>query len=73
MLKHVFKIYWNFNKTHNNINLNFVRNAGHSKWQNIKHTKAAKDAAKSMIFLRLSRQIRLAIAGNYYYFFKKTR
>ncbi|XP_023704234.1 probable transcriptional regulatory protein TTE1135 isoform X2 [Cryptotermes secundus] len=37
------------------------RNAGHSKWANIKHTKAAKDAQKSTTFQKMSRLIRLAI------------
>ncbi|XP_071453208.1 probable transcriptional regulatory protein DICTH_1505 isoform X2 [Hetaerina americana] len=36
--------------------------AGHSKWANIKHIKAAKDAERSELFTRLSRQIRVAIA-----------
>jgi hypothetical protein len=39
------------------------RNAGHSKWANIRHTKAAKDGEKSELFRKLSRQIRLAIVG----------
>lgn len=39
------------------------RFAGHSKWQNIKHIKGAKDAQKSEVFTRLSRQIKLAAQG----------
>ena len=39
------------------------RNAGHSKWANIRHTKAAKDGDKSELFRKLSRQLRLAIVG----------
>ena len=39
------------------------RNAGHSKWANIKHTKAAKDAEKSTIFHKMARLMRLAIQG----------
>ncbi|XP_059608457.1 translational activator of cytochrome c oxidase 1 [Phlebotomus argentipes] len=35
--------------------------AGHSKWANIRHTKAAKDGQKSLLFARFARQIRLAI------------
>lgn len=35
--------------------------AGHSKWANIKHTKALKDGQKSAMFTRISRQIRLAV------------
>lgn len=41
------------------------RNAGHSKWANIKHTKAAKDAQKSVTFQKMSQLIRLAIQGKY--------
>lgn len=37
------------------------RNAGHSKWQNIRHIKAAKDAQKSTTFNKMARLIRLAI------------
>uniref|UniRef100_A0A1B0FUY0 Transcriptional regulator n=1 Tax=Lutzomyia longipalpis TaxID=7200 RepID=A0A1B0FUY0_LUTLO len=35
--------------------------AGHSKWANIRHIKAAKDGQKSQLFARFARQIRLAI------------
>nr|XP_017099254.2 probable transcriptional regulatory protein CF0838 isoform X2 [Drosophila bipectinata] len=35
--------------------------AGHSKWANIKHTKALKDGARATLFARLSRAIRMAI------------
>ncbi|XP_055708836.1 translational activator of cytochrome c oxidase 1 [Phlebotomus papatasi] len=35
--------------------------AGHSKWANIRHIKAAKDGQKSLLFARFNRQIRLAI------------
>ncbi|XP_005186949.2 probable transcriptional regulatory protein Fnod_1106 [Musca domestica] len=35
--------------------------AGHSKWANIRHIKAAKDGQKSALFSRIARQIRLAI------------
>uniref|UniRef100_A0A1A9UT93 Uncharacterized protein n=1 Tax=Glossina austeni TaxID=7395 RepID=A0A1A9UT93_GLOAU len=35
--------------------------AGHSKWANIKHIKAEKDGQKAMVFLRVARQLRLAI------------
>lgn len=37
--------------------------AGHSKWANIRHIKAAKDGQKSIQFQKYSRQIRLAIQG----------
>jgi hypothetical protein len=43
------------------------RNAGHSKWANIKHTKAEKDTQKSATFQKMSRLIRLAIQGKYRY------
>jgi len=42
------------------------RNAGHSKWANIKHIKAAKDAQKSITFQKMTRLIRLAIQGKYH-------
>lgn len=35
--------------------------AGHSKWQNIRHIKALTDGRKSVLFIKLGRQIRLAI------------
>ncbi|XP_061387332.1 probable transcriptional regulatory protein Teth514_1449 [Musca vetustissima] len=35
--------------------------AGHSKWANIRHIKAAKDGQKSALFSKIARQIRLAI------------
>ena len=35
--------------------------AGHSKWANIKHIKAAKDGEKAAMFTKLSRQLRLAL------------
>lgn len=35
--------------------------AGHSKWQNIKHIKEAKDAEKANTFSKLSRQIKVAV------------
>ena len=36
--------------------------AGHSKWANIKHKKAATDAARSKIFTKLTTKIRSALA-----------
>jgi hypothetical protein len=35
------------------------RAAGHSKWANIKHIKAEKDAQKASIFSRFARMIRI--------------
>jgi transcriptional/translational regulatory protein YebC/TACO1 len=35
--------------------------AGHSKWSNIKHAKAAEDAKRSQVFLKFSREIAVAV------------
>lgn len=43
------------------IHLNRSIFAGHSKWANIKHIKAAKDGEKAAVFTKLSRQIRLSL------------
>ena len=40
-----------------------VRYAGHSKWQNIKHTKAAKDLQKNQLYNRHIDLIKLAVRG----------
>ncbi|AAT27677.1 YebC/PmpR family DNA-binding transcriptional regulator [[Mycoplasma] mobile] len=37
--------------------------AGHSKWANIKHRKGAQDAARSKIFMKLSKEIFVAASG----------
>ncbi|XP_046809479.1 probable transcriptional regulatory protein THA_1246 isoform X2 [Lucilia cuprina] len=39
----------------------YALSAGHSKWANIRHIKAAKDGQKAALFTKISRQIRLAI------------
>lgn len=39
----------------------FKRNAGHSKWQNIRHIKGAKDAERANLFTRLARQMKVAV------------
>lgn len=44
-----------------NIHVCPLHRAGHSKWQNIRHIKALNDGRKSVLFIKLSRQIRLAI------------
>lgn len=44
-------------------NIVFKRNAGHSKWANIRHTKGAVDQQKSLLFSKFSRQMKLAIRG----------
>ncbi|XP_066588472.1 translational activator of cytochrome c oxidase 1 [Prorops nasuta] len=38
------------------------RHAGHSKWQNIKHIKEAKDLERSALFKNFSAQMKIAIA-----------
>ncbi|XP_034252660.1 probable transcriptional regulatory protein TDE_1487 [Thrips palmi] len=40
------------------------RAAGHSKWANIRHTKAAKDGEKAAISLRKLRDIKVALAAS---------
>ena len=42
-----------------------IRGAGHSKWQNIRHTKAGKDAEKAKVAAYITRKIRVAIKGQY--------
>ncbi|KAK9506533.1 hypothetical protein O3M35_008454 [Rhynocoris fuscipes] len=37
------------------------RYAGHSKWANIKHIKAAKDSQRSQLFMKLCQRIKVAI------------
>lgn len=39
--------------------------AGHSKWQNIRHIKALNDGRKSTLFIKLARQMRLAMQGKF--------
>ncbi|KAB0791254.1 hypothetical protein PPYR_03084 [Photinus pyralis] len=49
------------------LNVNYLynyitkRQAGHSKWANIKHTKSLKDNERSKLFTKLSQQIKVAI------------
>lgn len=40
-----------------------ARFAGHSKWHNIRHRKAAQDAKKSKLFSKISREIVAAAKG----------
>jgi hypothetical protein len=40
-----------------------VRFAGHSKWQNIRHTKAANDAKKARTFAKFSLSIMKAVVS----------
>ncbi|XP_065089482.1 probable transcriptional regulatory protein Teth514_1449 [Ochlerotatus camptorhynchus] len=44
-----------------NLRVSPLARAGHSKWQNIRHIKALTDGRKSVLFIKLARQIRLAI------------
>lgn len=46
-------------------NIIMKRYAGHNKWSNIKHIKGANDQQKSLLFSKLSRQMKLAIRGRY--------
>lgn len=41
------------------------RYAGHSKWQNIRHIKGQKDMERSLMFHRLGRLMRVAVAGKF--------
>ncbi|CAG9861424.1 unnamed protein product [Phyllotreta striolata] len=50
------------NEIGNKNQLIIKRYAGHSKWSNIKHIKAAKDAEKARVFTRIGRQIRIAVS-----------
>ena len=43
------------------------RYAGHSKWNNIRHIKGAKDQQKSLTAMRMARDIRQAVKGNIFY------
>lgn len=45
----------------NNLNCVQKRFAGHSKWANIRHIKGLKDAERANYFLKLARQMRVAI------------
>lgn len=46
----------------NSVTYNVCRGmAGHSKWANIRHTKAAKDAERMKAFLKFSRMMKVAI------------
>lgn len=39
------------------------RYAGHSKWQNIRHTKALKDTQRSQLYSQLGQRMKVAIQG----------
>lgn len=41
------------------------RFAGHSKWANIRHTKAEKDGEKSAMIQSYIKRMKVAIAGKY--------
>lgn len=43
-----------------------VRYAGHSKWQNIRHTKASKDNIKSKLYNKISMSLtKAALKGSF--------
>ncbi len=42
------------------------RHAGHSKWQNIRHIKGAKDKQKQDFADKVTKQIRIAVRGQCY-------
>ncbi|KAL1494354.1 hypothetical protein ABEB36_009966 [Hypothenemus hampei] len=44
-----------------NFNIIPKRFAGHSKWSNIRHIKAQQDGKRSILFTKLSRQIKVAV------------
>ncbi|XP_044763892.1 translational activator of cytochrome c oxidase 1 [Coccinella septempunctata] len=46
---------------HNELSRMTKRYAGHSKWANIRHIKGLKDAERANYFLKLSRQMKVAI------------
>ena len=37
--------------------------AGHSKWSNIRHIKAAKDAERQKLFIKYTRMMKVAVKG----------
>ena len=41
----------------------FYRNAGHSKWANIKHVKSEKDYEKSVLINKFNNMMRIAARG----------
>ncbi|XP_043256426.1 probable transcriptional regulatory protein Pmob_0807 [Colletes gigas] len=51
-----------YNKCRNSVFQEIRRYAGHSKWQNIKHTKQTQDAARSDLFRSIISKMRAAIA-----------
>ncbi|XP_044260411.1 translational activator of cytochrome c oxidase 1 [Tribolium madens] len=61
MFKHLTRVCLRLPSALETTNLTFYRFAGHSKWQNIRHIKGAKDAERSLLFTKLSRQMKVAI------------
>lgn len=52
---------------HKNFIINQTRKyAGHSKWQNIKHTKQEQDAARARLFKSIISKMMIAVKGNRY-------
>ncbi|KAK5637949.1 hypothetical protein RI129_012244 [Pyrocoelia pectoralis] len=54
----MYRRFLKINSLHNYI---IKREAGHSKWANIKHTKSLKDDQKAKLFTKLSQQMKVAI------------
>ncbi|CAH1382714.1 hypothetical protein MTP99_006695 [Tenebrio molitor] len=61
MFRNVTSTCWRVCSVYDGINVIPRRFAGHSKWQNIRHIKAAKDSARSVLFVKISRQMKVAI------------
>ncbi|KAJ8981949.1 hypothetical protein NQ317_002121 [Molorchus minor] len=61
MLKNIPKILVQLSENHLRNGQVLKRCAGHSKWQNIRHIKGAKDMERSQIFTKLGRQIKVAV------------
>ncbi|XP_018569002.1 translational activator of cytochrome c oxidase 1 [Anoplophora glabripennis] len=61
MLKNIIKSAPKLCENYFNNNVVHKRLAGHSKWQNIRHIKGAKDAERSQLFTKLSRQMKVAV------------
>ena len=57
-----------YSNTHvNNLNNVQKRFAGHNKWSKVRHVKVVKDAERSMIFARISKEIQLSVKGKLYH------
>ncbi|KAJ8957932.1 hypothetical protein NQ318_001929 [Aromia moschata] len=61
MLKNFAYSILKLGENHLNSHLLKKRYAGHSKWQNIRHIKEAKDSQRAELFTKLSRQMKVAV------------